>query len=398
MAEKRKPRIKSAESDSAGFMASVTYERDPGSGSRDIVIVHGHRYHRARQYVVNAKGIKERKTLYGKTSADLERKVKKLLATPAKNADVAKLTVADYFQDRYLPGAEASVRPATYASYKNAFDTRIEPMLGKAKFATLAPDNVRAWIKEMSANDKGRRADQLAVQILKRAYARAHDDGFLVANPIANVRPPKAPPRERHVFTLKETIKFLRTIRKSKVDAENFPLFYCAIALGMRESELLGLTWNRVNLSENYLEVVQQLGTKNGKIAVVDYLKTKASVRTLHLDSRLVEALEMQKGKHPTLVFPGPKGGFMLKRNLGQCTLPRILAEAGLPNDGTVWFHLLRGVGASLLASKDVQTAKIDRWLGHVSTGIAAKYVRAFDSDLVAIAEVMGGILKPVWG
>lgn len=81
----------------------------------------------------------------------------------------------------------------------------------------------------------------------------------------------------------------------------------------MREGELFGLTWAKVDLAGRRVRVVEQCGpladgTTLGQVPV----KTETSKRTLYLDDLTVRALEMQKGKHPTLVFPNRKGGYIL--------------------------------------------------------------------------------------
>lgn len=375
----------------------ITHEREAGSGTRDQIVIGGHRYERARVWIVDAKGVRKRKPLYAKTVAKLEAKVKAALATPARNAEVSKMSVETYFRDRYLTGVKPTVKPATYESYENAVNTRIAPMIGKAKFASLTADNVRAWIAEMKKNGEGDRSDQMAVAILKRGYRRAVDDGLLTASMIASVKAPQVVAKEQYILNLLETVNFLRTIRLSKTDAAWFPLMYCAVSLGMREGELFGLKWDKVDLAEGRVKVFEQCGKlDDGTLGQVS-LKTASSKRTLYLDDLTIKALEMQKGKHPTLVFPGQKGGYILKRTLGATVLPRLLEQADLPTDGTIWFHLLRHVASSLLASEDVGTEKIDKWMGHRVSGIAGKYIKIHEADLEQIARLMVQLLKPVW-
>ena len=87
----------------------------------------------------------------------------------------------------------------------------------------------------------------------------------------------------------------------------------------------------------------------------------------------------------------------MLKRTINATVLPRLLAASGSNDDRAFWFHLLRGVGASISSSEDVSTPKIDKWLAHSISGIAGKYIKIGDSDLDSIAKVMARLLKPVW-
>ena len=390
-------RIKKVTLGSDDMVSTIEFYRDAGDGARDEVIIKGHKYLHARIHVENAKGVKVRQALYGKTAAALEKKVKAALANPARSVEVAKMTVEAYFRDRFLPGAKNTIRPATYASYLNAVDTRIVPMIGKAKFVSLKPDNVRAWMTEMEGDAKGARADQIAVQILKRGYNRAFLDNLIASNPIAGVKPPKAEPRDKNILDLKETIQFLRAIRLSETASEWFPIMYCAVSLGMREGELLGLTWAKVDLLNKRVRVVEQCGPlADGKTLGQVPVKSLASKRILYLDELTIRALQMQKGKHATLVFPGRKGGYVLKRTLSATVMPRLLKLAGF-DEKRIWFHLLRGGGASILSSDNVATPKIDKWLGHSISGIAGKYIKIGDSDLEAVSEVMARGLKPVW-
>ena len=105
----------------------------------------------------------------------------------------------------------------------------------------------------------------------------------------------------------------------------------------------------------------------------------------------------MQQGKDERFVFPSRSGGYILKRTMAATTFPRLLEIGALPNDGRIWFHLLRGTAASLLSSADASSPKIDKWMGHVTPGIAGRYITIQDADLVEIAGVMRGILAPVW-
>lgn len=392
---KRPTRVKGAELDEAGFASVLVHERERGTGSRDRKTVNGHVYERARVYIVNSKGVRQRKEFYAKTKRELERKVAKALETPARTAEASKMTVEAYFRDRFLPGARPTIRPATYASYLNAVDNRIAPMLGKAKFATLTADNVRAWVLDMKQNGKGDRADQIAVAILKRGYARALEDGLLISNPIGHVKLPKAEMREQYILNLKETIHFLRTLRLS--ESRYFPLMYCAISLGMRESELFGLLRPRVDFTENRVRVLEQAGPlADGTLGQVP-LKTKASQRTLHLDASTVRALHLQDGLDPTLVFPGPRGGYLRKGTMCSTIFPALLKQAGLPTDGRLWFHLLRHSAESMLSAANVSTPKIDKWSGHATSGIAGKYILIHDEDLAEVAGIMERLLSPVW-
>ena len=58
---------------------------------------------------------------------------------------------------------------------------------------------------------------------------------------------------------------------------------------------------------------------------------------------------------------------------------------------------LLRHVASSILSSANVSTPKIDKPMGHSVSGIAGKYIKIHDEDLAQVAEIMAGLLAPVW-
>jgi integrase len=417
MAKSRKPKVKRGEADPLGFGSVLVMERDPGAGARDQHTVNGYVYERGREWITNAKGVRERKTFYGKTRKELEEKIAAALAVPARLADVAKISLKDYLRERFLPGAKTTIRAATYSTYETAIDKHMIKQIGDAKFADFTADNARAWIKELQDAGIGPRAIQNAVNVLKRAYIRAFKDGALAYNPLLAVRTPKAEARDQHILTKAEVIKFLRHARSTEWGG----LMYLAVALGMRQGELLGLTWPRVHLDDEtpYVDVQEQVAA--GALAP---LKTKASKRRLYLDPGSVTILEQVRGEQANrlnpykLVFPSkpkppappkrqprviipqdklPAFDFLSKDNLTGRVLPTLLERAEVQIDG-VTFHGLRHAGASLLASHRIPPSTIERWLGHSSKGITARYIHAYDDDLKDAASTMGTILAPVFG
>lgn len=74
-----------------------------------------------------------------------------------------------------------------------------------------------------------------------------------------------------------------------------FALYLCAIVLGMRRGELLGLIWDAVDLDGGRLAVRQALSWVDGQ-AVIQSPKTRASRRVIPLPDAAVSALgEHQK-------------------------------------------------------------------------------------------------------
>jgi integrase len=67
------------------------------------------------------------------------------------------------------------------------------------------------------------------------------------------------------------------------------------LATGLRRDELLGLTWDDVDLVGGYLSVVRSRGTTG-----LDTPRTKKGRRTISLDAETINALARWKDKHET--------------------------------------------------------------------------------------------------
>ena len=69
------------------------------------------------------------------------------------------------------------------------------------------------------------------------------------------VKPPRAVRKEMRSLTIEEAQKYLEAASRDRLEA----LFAITLALGLRQGEVLGLTWDSVDLAKGILEVRRQL-------------------------------------------------------------------------------------------------------------------------------------------
>lgn len=152
------------------------------------------------------------------------------------------------------------------------------------------------------------------------------------------------------------------------------PLFRFALMTGMREGELFGLTWARVNLlgGEAYVREQFSGGETTGP-------KSQRSQRTVELPAEAVELLgavwaEEGKPDGDVLVFPGSNGPRHFKTTLNR--LYAAMVAAGIPRSGEHLepptaalrsFHSLRHTYARLALEQGVELTWLSRQLGHSS-------------------------------
>lgn len=321
------------------------------------------------------------------------RKLKKLESVPSGRQGVKNLTLAQYLEDRFLPGIESKIRLNTFKTYRQAVRNHIVPRMGKAKFALLSPGNVDAWIAELSKDQNvGPRAAQQAFMVLRRAYAYAVDLELIDRNPVAALKAPQARRKQQHILTLDETLRLLDAASKTDWHV----LIYLAVATGMRQAELFGLQWKDVHLDRGYLRVVQALGLGAKGEPILTEPKTDASRRRVDLDEEAVTLLQahhdQQKDNPHDLVFMAERGGFIRKENFRRDVWHPLLKEARLP---PITFHSLRHVGNSILAQQGTPLKALQARLGHATSQVTFDvYTHLTPGDLSQAAQKIGSLLS----
>jgi integrase len=171
--------------------------------------------------------------------------------------------------------------------------------------------------------------------------------------------------------------RFLAAAREC--DPSHWALYVLALATGMRQGEILGLSWPRLDLTRRLVRVRQTLVLVKGGFEF-GRPKTKASRRDIELRFEVVEALRLHRehqieeklrlGGVPEdrgLVFSSTIGTPIRRQNLHRRSFKPLLEEAGLPD---VRFHDLRHTFASIALSKGANINAVSKMLGHSSVKI----------------------------
>jgi integrase len=159
---------------------------------------------------------------------------------------------------------------------------------------------------------------------------------------------------------------------------------------GLRISEVLGLTWDDIDLDAGLLHVDAQLSrAHHGEPARRIAPKTAASIRDVPLVPQLARLLALHRAtalpKHgDDWVFATSNGTPHSQRNLCRRGLQRAANRAGLnSHDGPpLRFHDLRHTFAShLIVDLQLDPAQVSRILGHAGTTITLNvYTHRFDN------------------
>jgi integrase len=281
------------------------------------------------------------------------------------------------FLTRWLTDVvEPTVRPRTFDSYRMIVNRHLIPALGKLRLAHLTPSDVQSYLHQKRAQGLSPRTVQYHRSVLRTALGQALRWEEVSRNVATLVDPPRSERTEVEPFTLDQITALQTALKGHPLEG----VIILALATGMRQGELLGLTWVDVDLDGANVRVRQQLQRIKGKLTLCP-LKTDRSRRTLALPAFAVEALRRQRiwqlearlargerWQDSDLVFPSGTGAPTDAAGLVH-RYHKLLDAAGLPRKP---FHTLRHSCASFLLAQGHDLRTIMEQLGHSQISLTA--------------------------
>ena len=173
------------------------------------------------QYAVYTAEGRKRKTLYGKTRAEVSAKLTKAMADRDVGIvyDAGKLTVGDHLERWLADSVKGSVKEATYANYGHFARKHICPALGHLKVKNLTPAHVRSFYGEKSRSGLSAATVKKMHVVLHRALSQAVTDGLIPRNAAHGVRTPRVgdPGEDIKPLNPEECAEFLRAARGERL-------------------------------------------------------------------------------------------------------------------------------------------------------------------------------------
>ncbi|MHB8325663.1 MAG: tyrosine-type recombinase/integrase [Candidatus Dormibacteria bacterium] len=137
-----------------------------------------------------------------------------------------------------------SVRSMTYVSYESIVRRHLVPDLGRIHLARLTPADVQAMMnRKLVQGLLAGRVDYLGA-VLRLALNDALRWGVIGRNVAALVRPPRGARYEVEPLGPDEVRRLLEAVRDDRLEA----LYVLLVTLGLRQGELLGLSWAHIDL------------------------------------------------------------------------------------------------------------------------------------------------------
>lgn len=215
-----------------------------------------------------------RKSVYAKTQAEVRKKateIQRQLDTDTYQAP-AKTTVEQWFKTWIETFCENRLKPHTIATYQSKITNHILPEIGALKVQDVRMSHIQKLYGNMSKNGKSPKLVHDIAGILNAAFSTAVTEGLLQKNPCTGATPPKAHKPEILPLSDSDIPAFLKAI-------EDDPLcnaFALCLFGGLREGELLGLSWKQVDMTSGVLIINQQLHKGKERGSVYEVASTKS--------------------------------------------------------------------------------------------------------------------------
>lgn len=321
-------------------------------------------------------GKQKQRSITGKTQKEVAQKLRELTAEIDRGIyhEPNKLTLSQWL-DIWLRDYLNGVKPRTAESYRCQIENHIRPNLGKIKLEALSTPDIQRFYNSMTENGLAAKTVIITHGVLHKALQQAVAIGYLRFNPSDACTLPRSERKELKPLDDDAINAFLTAVKGHPHET----VFLVTLFTGMRQGEVLGLTWECVDLDNSSLLINKQLQkamNAEGK-RVYSIISTKNSKgRKITLAPTVVELLRRQKATQEAWKQAAgsawQESGFVFPNELGEHLMPhtvyhnykRIVTAIGRPD---ARFHDLRHsyAVAAIKSGDDIKTVQGN--LGHAT-------------------------------
>lgn len=261
-------------------MGQSQQRRKPGTGS---IYKDGNRYKASISLGRGPDGKRRRAWVTGATETEVAKKLaeRKKLRDESRPQPNGRMTLAgalEKFYDAEVLGRDLAVK--TVEGYEREIRIHIVPALGYRRLIDVTPNDIWEFLECKHKAQYSTSVIKSLLRTLRQAYRFAMRWGWATFNPAELVDAPKGTKKEIRPLNQEQLASFLVAAGNHRL----YAAFYLQVALGLRNGELLGLTWNNANLESRTVFIEQALKQNKGKKSLGS-LKTERSRRTLRIGS-----------------------------------------------------------------------------------------------------------------
>lgn len=288
--------------------------------------------------------------------------------------DQNNITVAEWMRT-WIESCTAKTKQSTKARYEQDIRNHIIPALGNIQIQELTDFTIQRFLNNCKNTNKlSEKSLKNIYLVLNKSLSKAQSKGLTKVNPCSEAEIPayEDPKKKMRPLMDKEIPTFLHLISGQPFEE----LYYVALFTGMRESELIGLTWDCIDFDRGTVRIYRQLKAVRGESKTYTFttLKNKQE-RSFAVPQSVIQSLKKVKVRQAewkmrygelysnkgNLVFTNELGNHVATRTVYK-RFKAIVAKMGLPQ---IRFHDLRHSYATLAIQNGVDYKTISHNLGH---------------------------------
>ena len=310
------------------------------------------------------------KSIYGKTQAEVSKKLRELCKEVDDGIykEPVKYTVKDW-AEIWLNEYTSNLKPLTVKQYTTYINNRIVKNMGSVKLTRLDTPIIQRFYNQLTKEGLSPVTIKNIHSILHSMLETAVEVGYMRTNPSNICKLPKSEKKQIKPLENADISKLLEALKGDKYES----LYTVDLFTGLRQGELLGLTWDCIDFKKGTMYIYRQLQFNKGSYYFTSLKNGKT--RTIALAPYVLNILRNQKAwqaecqlksygmwnNKDDLVFTNELGGH-LTQNYTYRHFKKIVSNIGIPD---ARLHDLRHTFAvsSLQSGNDVKT--VQEALGH---------------------------------
>lgn len=314
-------------------------------------VVYEDKNKRRKQISTKTKSKKEANIFLSKLDLELKKR---------KDQETIPITLKE-FRWKILKRLELTHAEKTILVYKTTFKYFIE-YFGDIQLTEITRPKIQMYLQSRIMNASVYMARKDLIN-LKAAFNIAVEDNHLLENPFIGIKQMKIPEKQPLFFSREEYQKLKTTIN----DIDFKDLVELAINTGMRQMELLTLTWQQINIDDKMI----MLDNRN-------HITKSKRIRSIPMNQTVIDTLLKRQLTTPNGTV------FHYLDFIKQYTISRkfkhFVLQANL--NPKFHFHSLRHTFASWLVQEAVPIYYVSKLLGHADIKTTEIYAHIRKDDL----------------
>ena len=309
----------------------------------------------------------------------------------SNNAELPALTdmTVDEFFDFWMNHLILDLRSNTKRNYRDRCVHNIQPVIGRLKVGEVRAFHCKKVLLDMEEDYSPSTVVQTYIA-MGTFFKAAHVNGVIDKHPMDGVKCPTARKSmsDIKVLSIEEQAKFLEAAKRSR----NYDQYVFLLETGLRTGELVGLTWESVDLKNKTIKIDKALEYRHSRGTwEAGPPKTTAGYREIPLTSKayniLARLYDARKYRYEApeldtqlefkdrltgeiryldmkdLVFVNRKG-MPIKNSSYDTHIYKLCDEAGIKH---ISMHVLRHTYATHAIERGIQPKTLQQLLGHAS-------------------------------